>query len=353
MKKIRVLVIDDSALVRTILRDGLNRYEDLLVVDVARDPYEARDKIVRLQPDVLTLDVEMPRMDGVEFLKKLMPQYPLPVVMVSSLTQRGKQVTLDALAAGAVDFIAKPTSGLAGGLTAMIGELVEKIRIASCASVAHLKRNGAPVQRGCVSTVPGAVPEWGGKIVAIGASTGGVEALHRVVSSFPANMAGTVIVQHMPAGFTAMFSDRLNEVSAVEVREAGAGDRLRNGLVLIAPGDKHLQVVKLDGSYVVKLSDGEKVKGHRPSVDVMMKSVAASAGAASAGAVLTGMGSDGADGLAAMRRAGARTIAQDEQTSVVFGMPREAFARGGAEKLVPLDNITSALIASIRRGAHG
>lgn len=353
MRTIRVLVVDDSALVRTILKDGLSKYKDIDVVGVAQDPYEARDKIIQLQPDVLTLDVEMPRMDGVEFLRKLMPQYPLPVVMVSSLTQKGKQVTLDALQAGAVDFIAKPTSGDAGGLTKMIGDLVGKIRVASQACLMRFKSSGGPSQGEQVNSTKSLSAESSGKIIAIGASTGGVEALHTVMGGLPANMPGTVIVQHMPAGFTTMFSERLNEISRMKVKEAVSGDRLVDGLALVAPGDKHLIVKRAGNEYFVKLTDGDKVKGHRPSVDVMMYSVAESAGNKGVGAVLTGMGSDGADGLLSMRRSGARTVVQDEATSVVFGMPRAAYACGGAERLVPLGSMVMALVTCINRGTHG
>lgn len=351
MKKIRVLIVDDSALVRNILAEGLSRSPHIEVVGTAPDPFIARDKIVQLHPDVLTLDVEMPRMDGVEFLKRLMPQYPLPVIMVSSLTVRGKQITLEALNAGAIDFVSKPTSNMMQGLSAMMGELIAKVEMASRANVSHWKATSrATVAERLRQTENTALAETTDKIVAIGASTGGVEAINRVVRGFPATMPGVVIVQHMPAGFTAMFSERLNQMGAMKAKEAAHGDRVRNGTILVAPGDKHLRVVRSGGVYTVLLEGGEKVSGHRPSVDVMMHSVAQCAGRNAAGALLTGMGADGADGLLAMRQAGARTLAQDEQSSVVFGMPKVAWERGGAERLVPVENIAATLITYITGG---
>lgn len=343
-RKIRVLIIDDSALVRQILADGLARDPGIEVVGTANDPYMARDKIVQLQPDVLTLDVEMPRMDGVEFLRRLMPQYPLPVVMVSSLTQRGKQVTIDALEAGAVDFVAKPTTDVARGLQTMLLELRAKVKIASTANVAHWKsrREIAPPRRPLASSQ--ALAESTDKVIAIGASTGGTEAIKKVIIPFPANIPGVVIVQHMPAGFTRMFADRLNQLCAAEVREAETGDRVMPGRILIAPGGKHMRVVRSGGYYHVTCEEGANVNGHCPSVEVMMKSVAQQVGANAVGVMLTGMGGDGAEGMLAMRQAGARNIAQDEATSVVFGMPKVAYERGGAERLLPLDEIAPAVI---------
>lgn len=338
MRKVRVLIVDDSALVRQILTNGLSMDPGIEVVGTATDPYAARDKIVELKPDVLTLDVEMPRMDGVEFLRRLMPQYPIPVVMVSSLTQKGKQITLESLEAGAVDFVSKPTTNMAQGLTAMMAELRTKIKIASTANVSHWKSQrpaaqAAPVQGGR------ALAESTHKVVAIGASTGGTEAIRKVVSAFPSTMPGVVIVQHMPAGFTKLFADRLNQLCAMEVKEAATGDRVLPGRILIAPGGRHMKVVRSGGLYQVVCEPGETVSGHCPSVDVLMHSVAEQVGANALGVMLTGMGADGAAGMLAMRRAGARTMAQDQATSVVFGMPKVAFERGGAEKLLPLDRI--------------
>jgi two-component system chemotaxis response regulator CheB len=343
-RKIRVLIVDDSALVRNILSQGLALDPAIEVVGTASDPYIARDRILELEPDVLTLDVEMPRMDGVAFLRKLMPQYPIPVVMVSSLTQRGKQITMEALDAGAVDFVAKPTSNVTAGLNSMLMELRTKVKIASGANVSHWK--GKRVDPSAVGTVgkATALAESTDKVIAIGASTGGTEAIRRVLEDFPATTPGTVIVQHMPSGFTKMFADRLNQLCAMQVKEAEHGDRVRTGLVLIAPGGVQFEVVRSGGFYVVRLGGPEKVSGHCPSVDVMMHSVAKHVGANAIGAMLTGMGSDGAEGMLAMYQGGARCIAQDEATSVVFGMPKVAYEKGGAQSLVPLDHIATSLL---------
>ncbi len=344
-RAIRVLVVDDSALVRNILSQGLAMDPGIEVVGTAPDPYVARDKIVQLQPDVLTLDVEMPRMDGVAFLRKLMPQYPIPIVMVSSLTQRGKQITMEALEAGAVDFVAKPTSNVAAGLNAMLMELRSKVKIAATANVSHWKGRAQITSPKRATTVSTALAESTDKIIAIGASTGGTEAIRKVIENFPATTAGTVIVQHMPAGFTKMFSDRLNQLCQMQVKEAEHGDRIRSGLILIAPGGKQMEVIRSGGFYEVRLGSAEKVSGHCPSVDVMMHSVAKHVGANAVAAMLTGMGQDGAEGMLAMKQAGARCISQDEASSVVFGMPKVAYEKGGAERLVPLDNIATSLLS--------
>ena len=342
-RAIRVLVVDDSALVRMILERGLAQDPAIEVVGTASDPYVARDKIVQLRPDVLTLDVEMPRMDGVEFLRKLMPQYPIPVVMVSSLTQRGKQITMEALDAGAVDFVSKPTSDVARGLEGMLMELRAKVKIASTANVSHWKAKRAELMsRPLTSSRP--LAESTDKVIAIGASTGGTEAIKKVITRFAASTPGVVIVQHMPAGFTKMFSDRLNQLCAMEVKEAETGDRVMPGRILVAPGNFHMRVVRSGGIYQVVCEEGEKISGHRPSVNVLMHSVAKEVGGNAVGVMLTGMGGDGAEGMLAMRQAGARCIAQDEASSVVFGMPKVAFEKGGAERLVPLDDIAQATI---------
>ncbi|OHB25682.1 MAG: chemotaxis response regulator protein-glutamate methylesterase [Desulfuromonadaceae bacterium GWC2_58_13] len=343
-RKIRVLVVDDSALVRQILSQGLAMDPGIEVVGTATDPYSARDSIVKLKPDVMTLDVEMPRMDGLEFLRKLMPQYPLPVVMVSSLTQSGKQITLDCLEAGAVDFVAKPTSNMAQSLSIMLSELRTKVKIASTVNVSHWKNRRDTLPGRGVARPPKALAESTDKVIAIGASTGGTEAIKKVITEFPANMPGVVIVQHMPAGFTKMFADRLNQLCSMEVKEAESGDRIMTGRILVAPGGLQMRVKRSGGIYQVSCDDGELVSGHRPSVDVLMQSVAEQAGANAIGIMLTGMGSDGANGMLAMRKAGARNLAQDEASSVVFGMPKVAFERGGAEKLLPLHEIAPAAI---------
>lgn len=343
-KIVRVLIVDDSSLVRNILSTGLSRDPGIEVVGTAPDPYIARDMIVKLRPDVMTLDVEMPRMDGVDFLRRLMPQYPIPVVMVSSLTQRGKQITIDALEAGAVDFVSKPSTDLARGLTAMISELCTKIKIASTANVSHWKgrRESLPFQKPIQASR--ALAESTDKVIAIGASTGGTEAIRAVLNAFPAITPGVVIVQHMPAGFTQMFADRLNITCAMEVKEAVTGDRVMPGRVLIAPGEKHMRVIRSGGIYKVDCQAGAKVNGHCPSVEVLFESVTQHVGANAVGIMLTGMGADGADAMVAMRKAGARTLAQDEKSCVVFGMPKEAYMRGGAERLIPLEEIAGAAI---------
>ncbi|MBD3166807.1 chemotaxis-specific protein-glutamate methyltransferase CheB [bacterium] len=344
--KIRVLVVDDSALVRQILAKGLAGDPRIEVVGTASDPYVARDMIVKHRPDVLTLDVEMPRMDGVEFLRRLMPQHPLPVLMVSALTENGKQITMEALEAGAIDFVTKPSADVARTLNEMIVELRGKVRAVARADVSHWKHKKAP-PKPRQSTA--ALAESTDKVIAIGASTGGTEAIRRVLQRFPASMPGVVIVQHMPAGFTKMFADRLNQQCAMEVKEAAEGDRIMQGRALIAPGDYHMRVFRSGGMYRVKLDQEEKVCGHRPSVEVLMYSVAKYVGANAVGMILTGMGNDGSKGILALREAGGRTMAQDEASSVVFGMPKEAYATGGAEKLVPLDRIADEVIRLFTR----
>ncbi len=346
-RPIRVIVVDDSALVRDILAQGLAMDPAIEVVAKASDPYVARDQIIKHRPDVLTLDVEMPRMDGVEFLRRLMPQYPVPVVMVSALTQRGKQITLDALDAGAVDFVSKPSTDVARGLSNMMMELRTKVKIASTANVSHWKsKRAAPPVRSTVTS--SALAESTDKVIAIGASTGGTEAIKDVVVPLPAACPGVVIVQHMPAGFTKMYAERLNTLCAMEVKEAETGDRVMAGRILLAPGDYHMTILRSGGVYRVDCSKGEKVCGHCPSVEVMMNSVAKNVGANAVGVMLTGMGSDGAGGMLAMREAGARTLAQDEASSVVFGMPKVAYERGGAERLVPLDKIAAEVLTLVQ-----
>jgi two-component system chemotaxis response regulator CheB len=370
--KIRVLIIDDSALVRDLLAKGLASDPAIEVVGTAPDVYVGRDKIVELNPDVLTLDIEMPRMDGVEFLRRLMPQYPLPVVVVSSLTQRGKHITMQALEAGAVDFVAKPTANLAHGLAAMMMELRTKVKIASTAHVAHWKHtqhklvpqrqvqmgiapaktSSLPARTHPLHAIPppaAALAESTDKVIAIGASTGGTEAIRAIITNLPPLMPGIVIVQHMPPGFTKAFADRLNEESLLEVREAKTGDRVMRGTVLVAPGDFQMRVVRSGGRYELVCTKSEKVNGHRPSVDVLMHSVAQYVGANACGVILTGMGGDGAQGLKAMRDAGAWTLGQDEETSVVYGMPKVAFDVGAVETVLPLQSIASTLVHRIQR----
>lgn len=347
MRKIRVLIVDDSALVRQIVMAGLSADPGIEVVGVAQDPFVARDKIIDLRPDVLTLDVEMPRMDGVEFLRRLMPQFPIPVVMLSSLTQKGKQITLDALEAGAVDFVAKPSGDQGRKLPEVIQELRTKIKIAASANVSHWKEKRAmpPVRPASRD-----LKESTDKVIALGASTGGTQAITRILPQFPVDTPGMVIVQHMPPGFTKLFADRLNTLCAMEVREAQTGDRIIPGRVLIAPGGMQMKVRRSGGIYEVVCQGDEKVSGHCPSVDVLMHSVAAEVGANSVAVILTGMGGDGAEGMLAMRRKGARTVAQDEATCVVFGMPKVALDKGGAECAKPLDGIPDTVLNYLRLG---
>ncbi len=336
---IKVLIVDDSALVREILARGLAMDPEIEVVGTASHPYQARDLILQKKPDVLTLDVEMPRMDGLEFLRKLMPQYPLPVIMVSALTERGSRITLEALEAGAIDFVLKPSSDVARGLRTMMAELVKKVKMAARVDVSRWKKRFNRQVHSFQTAPRSALQHTTDKVIAIGASTGGTEAIKRVVTAFPPDVPGVVIVQHMPAGFTRMFAERLNDISALEVKEAETGDRVLTGRVLVAPGGLHMRLTRSGGIYRVVCSSGELVNGHRPSVEVLFRSVAEIAGSNAIGIMLTGMGHDGAQAMVEMRRAGARTLAQDEYTSVVFGMPREAYERGGAERLVPLEKI--------------
>ncbi len=344
-KNIKVLVVDDSALVRDILKKGLASDPYIEVVGTAPDVYVARDKIVLLKPDVLTLDIEMPRMDGIDFLKQLMPQYPLPVVVVSAMAAPGAKATLEALENGAVDFVLKPSTRIGSQLSDMIEELKAKIRMASGVDVSKWKREAKKPKKKLESRI---LVGSTNKVIAIGASTGGTVALGQMINNFPANMPGTVVVQHMPPTFTQLFAERLDKTSEVEVKEAETGDRVITGRVLIAPGDKHLEIVRSGGTYLVTCHNGEKVNGHCPSVEVLFNSVARNVGSNAIGVMLTGMGKDGADAMVAMREAGARTFAQDKASSVVFGMPKEAWERGGAERLVALEDMNSVLIKTLK-----
>ncbi len=340
---VRVLIVDDSALVRRILSDALSKHDDIEVVGTATDPYVARERIVQLRPDVITLDIEMPRMDGLSFLSKLMRHFPLPVVVVSSLTPQNSETALRALALGAVEVIAKPGSSLAAGDVAE--ELVRAVRAASHARVVtRAEALDAPL-------VPGrsaiASLNTTNKIIALGASTGGTQALEQVLRRFPVDAPGTVIVQHMPEHFTRSFAKRLDQVCAIRVQEAKDGDYVVPGLALVAPGDKHLVLQASGARWSVRVKDGPKVHHQRPAVDVLFQSVARSAGRNAVGALLTGMGADGAKGLLAMREAGAYTVAQNEDTCVVYGMPREAVKIDAAVDVLPLDRIADALLHAI------
>jgi two-component system chemotaxis response regulator CheB len=338
-KTIKVLIVDDSAIVRKILRQHLEQYSDIEVVGTAPDPYVARDKIIALQPDVITLDVEMPRMDGITFLRILMKHNPLPVIILSSLTAKGSAMALEAMSAGAMDVISKPGPSYSVGQACV--ELYEKIK---AASKAQLNKTAMTQLQDNTPSERLSMLETTNKIFAIGASTGGVQALTQVLSSFPANAPGTLVVQHMPAKFTTSFAQRLNTVCAVNVVEAQDGDHVIPGRVLIAPGGFHMLLQRSGANYYVSVKDGPLVCRQRPSVELMFNSVAKYAGANAIGAILTGMGNDGAQGLLNMRNSGAHTIAQDEASCVVFGMPKEAIGLGGAEKVMPLSGVARAMV---------
>jgi len=348
--KIKVLVVDDSALVRKILSDGLSKDPVIEVIGAAPDPYRARDILVVERPDVITLDVEMPKMDGVTFLRKYMAVYPTPTIMVSSLTSNGKRITIEALEAGAVDVVTKPEVGVADELPRMLETLREKVKAAASVRVRRRSEDHRVASVTVMHEVK-ALDESTDKVIAIGASTGGTEALARILPAFPPATPGIVVVQHMPAGFTASFASRLDSLCAMEVREAAGGERVRPGLILIAPGgERHMKIRRSGGQYLVALESGDKVSGHRPSVDEMFSSVAGHAGKNAVAALLTGMGRDGAEGLLEIRKAGGRTVAQDEATSVVFGMPKAAWENGGAERLLSLEEIPAEIMAGFGPG---
>jgi len=341
--KVRVLVVDDSAVVRQILTREFSKDKDIEVVGTAPDPYVARDKIVQLKPDVITLDVEMPRMDGVTFLRKLMKHHPIPVIIVSSLTVAGSELAMEALQYGAIDVMCKP--GTAYSVGDMSEILIQKIKAA--AMVDMKKRADMIRERAATSTEPPkrlAMTKTTNKIIAIGASTGGTEAIKDVLVSFPAGAPGTVIVQHMPEYFTKSFAERLNSTCEINVKEAENGDRVIPGRALLAPGNKHMVLKRSGAQYLVELKDGPLVFHQRPAVEVLFNSVAQYAGANAVGMILTGMGKDGAKGLLAMKEAGAYTIVQDEASSVVWGMPGEAFKLGAATVVLPLKKIAAEAI---------
>ncbi|MGM0587741.1 MAG: protein-glutamate methylesterase/protein-glutamine glutaminase [Bacteroidota bacterium] len=350
---IRVFVVDDSAIVRKKLTDELNKYSDIQVVGTAIDPYVARDKIVRLDPDVITLDVEMPRMDGITFLKKIMRYFPKPVIIVSSLTEKGSELALEALDAGAVEVMCKPGGAYSVGELSL--QLANVIRAASQANIkkkevyryksrdkidspSQSKKKAPKTKKTRVST---------DKIITIGASTGGTEAIKQVMLNMPADCPGTLICQHMPPKFTTSFADRLNSLCRMEVKEAEDGDRVMLGRVLIAPGNYHMLLKRSGAEYYVQIKDGPMVHHQRPSVDVLFKSVARSAGKNAIGVILTGMGSDGADGMLELKKAGATTLAQDEASSVVYGMPREALRRGAVDFNLDINDMADKLMEVI------
>lgn len=346
----RVLVVDDSALMRQLLTQILSSAPDLEVVGSAGDPIQAWQRVQALNPDVLTLDVEMPRMDGVTFLERLMHARPLPVVMVSSLTERGADITLRALEAGAIDFVTKPKIDVQSGTVAQATELVSKVRAAARARPRTRLPVAAIVAKPVVAAPVGRIQiNTTHKVIVIGASTGGTEALREVLAKFPADCPGTVIVQHMPEHFTRAFADRLNHLCAPTVREATHGAAIIPGQVLIAPGNRHMRVVRSGAEFQVALSDEAPVRHHRPAVDVLMESAARTLGANAVGVILTGMGDDGARGLLTMYQAGAHTIGQDENSSVVYGMPKEAFLIGAVKEQLPLSRVADTALAKARR----
>ena len=345
---IKVLVVDDSALIRKVLTEELNKQKDIEVVGTAMNPYIARDKIVKLKPDVLTLDLEMPRMDGLSFLSKLMKHFPMPVVVVSSLTPKNSQNALNALRLGAVEVICKP--GSAYSTQNITQDIVKAIRTASVARFdkhAHVNTPEAPRVEQQLEEV--SLVHTTNKLIAIGSSTGGTRALEAVLTQLPANLPGIVIVQHMPPVFTKSFADRLNSICSITVKEAEDGDHIRPGMALIAPGNFHMLVEKNGARYYTRIKQGPPVHHQRPAVDVLFNSVAKSAGINAMGVILTGMGADGAKGLLSMKEKGSYTIGQDEATSVVYGMPREAFKIGAVTDQLPLNKIPQEIINHMKQ----
>lgn len=349
MKKIKVLIVDDSALVRKILSTGLSTDPEIEIIGMAQDPYQARDILVEKEPDVITLDVEMPKMDGVTFLKKFMDKFPTPTVMISSLTEQGKRITIEALEAGAVDIIEKPKVGLTDKLPEMMADICKRVKAAARVNVQYHAARRA--QRPSIPSVSTASLEQStDKVIAIGASTGGVEALARILPEFPAASPGIVVVQHMPQGFTQSFAERLDKVCPTKVKEAKHNDRVISGTILIAPGgNQHMEVYRSGGEYRIRLQTGEKVTGHRPSVDVMFKSVAKYVGKNAVGVLMTGMGKDGAQGLLEIKNSGGITIAQDSKSSVVWGMPGAAVEIEAAQNQASLDDIPRECIDAIKK----
>ena len=349
-KKIKVLIVDDSAVVRNLLTTVLSRDEEIEVIGTTPNPFVARDKIVMLNPDIITLDVEMPGMDRLTFLRKLMTYYPIPVIMVSSLTESGCETTLKALEIGALDFVTKPKTSLQDSINQISQELIEKIKVFSKIKIKKKKTTDEEYLKSdkAIGIVNRSLVATTHKIIAIGASTGGTEAIKKVLEQFPTNTPGTTIVQHMPKKFTKSFAERLNSLCGVEVREAQDGDSVISGRVLIAPGNYHMLLRRDGARYYVKVKEGPLVSHHRPSVDVMFNSVAEYGGANAVGVILTGMGADGSLGMLNMKKAGAKTIAQDESSCVVFGMPKEAIKLRAVDNVVSLDQITNTIFSFLQ-----
>ena len=354
LMKTKVIVVDDSALVRSLLAEIINRQKDMECIGTANDPLVAREMIRELNPDVLTLDVEMPRMDGIDFLGRLMRLRPMPVVMISTLTEHGAEVTMRALELGAVDFVAKPRLGVAEGIRDLSDQIVEKIRIAASAHVKRIGSQPPPSQGGETAAAVPAQPLGRvstEKVICIGASTGGTEAIREVLVNLPADSPGVVITQHMPAGFTTSFAARLNNLCRITVKEAANGERILPGHAYIAPGGRHLRIDRSGANYVAVIDDGEPVNRHKPSVEVLFRSCARVVGPNAVGIMLTGMGGDGAKAMREMKDAGSYNYVQDESSCVVFGMPREAIQHGAADEVLPLTAIAPALLARLQAHA--
>ncbi len=344
-KNIGVLIVDDSAVVRKVFSEQLSRERGIEVIGTAPDPYVARDKIIKLKPDVITLDIEMPRMDGLTFLKKLMKHYPLPVIIVSSLTQKGSKMAMEALSLGALEVISKPSAAYSvGDMSVQLADKIRAVALVDIKTLVKVDNNTSPIKPEISSH---ALISTTYKIMAIGASTGGTEAIKTVLTGMPPNSPGIVIVQHMPAKFTTSFAERLDSLSQLSVKEANDGDSVVNGQALLAPGNFHMLLKRSGARYYVQVKKGPLVHHQRPAADVLFKSVANYVGRNAVGIILTGMGADGAAGLLEMREAGARTIAQDEKSCVVFGMPKEAIKLGAAEKVVSLKNIAKTSLGMI------